>query len=551
MKKAYSYIRFSTPEQAKGDSLRRQIARTQEWCAARGVELDDTLQDLGVSAYTGANRTTGALRRFLHLVETGQIAPGSFLVVESLDRLSREAVMDAASRLFDLMRAGVAVVTLSDGQEYSAERLAHDWTPLIFSLVSMARAHEESKIKSERVAAAWGQKKARARVGGTPITSRCPEWLKLVGGTFVERPERVAVIKRIFRETIEGAGRREIVRRLNAEGIPAFRSTNGWQTSSIGKIIANRAVLGEYQPHRGAHRTRNREPDGPPIEGYYPPIIDEPVYWQAQHSTQRRRQGSAGRNGAVVPLLRGLAICKSCSSPMHLLNKGPKPKGGRYLACSNNIRSAGCEVNRKWKADQIEIALLEAVSLLDAQAFASLDRCDQNVANPLDVLQAQLTDARTRRDRLLLMAEMGDDAALQRFSEVSVEVKRLQTELDEAEASAAKAAANPDILKRLIDIAALRLYLDAEDLEERRRTRIQLASLLKGIVDRVECSADIGVVAILKPRLRWKVEGVAQMPIRATRTKDGYVCSALLNKDAEEPEINRFLGWDVAWDAGE
>src|SRR5690606_26294712 len=152
---AYSYIRFSSPEQARGDSLRRQTAKAEEWCAKRGIVLDDTLRDLGVSAFRGANRDIGALRSFLDEVKRGKVVRGSFLIVESLDRLSREAVLDAAARLFDLILAGVTVVTLSDGQEYSADRLRNDWTPLIVSIAIMARAHEESRIKGERVAEAW------------------------------------------------------------------------------------------------------------------------------------------------------------------------------------------------------------------------------------------------------------------------------------------------------------------------------------------------------------------------------------------------------------
>jgi DNA invertase Pin-like site-specific DNA recombinase len=31
MVKAYSYIRFSSPEQAQGDSLRRQTAKAEAW----------------------------------------------------------------------------------------------------------------------------------------------------------------------------------------------------------------------------------------------------------------------------------------------------------------------------------------------------------------------------------------------------------------------------------------------------------------------------------------------------------------------------------------
>ena len=73
MRKAYSYIRFSSAEQAIGDSLRRQTEGAEQWCTERGITLDETLRDLGVSAYRGANRTEGALRSFLDLVERGEV----------------------------------------------------------------------------------------------------------------------------------------------------------------------------------------------------------------------------------------------------------------------------------------------------------------------------------------------------------------------------------------------------------------------------------------------------------------------------------------------
>lgn len=56
MPKAYSYIRFSTPTQSRGDSLRRQSKGALRWCEERGISADDTLRDEGVSAWTGTHR---------------------------------------------------------------------------------------------------------------------------------------------------------------------------------------------------------------------------------------------------------------------------------------------------------------------------------------------------------------------------------------------------------------------------------------------------------------------------------------------------------------
>src|SRR4051794_32979546 len=61
--RAFSYIRFSSKRQAKGESFRRQMEFALEVCAENGWTLDETLtmHDLGVSAYRGANAKVGAL----------------------------------------------------------------------------------------------------------------------------------------------------------------------------------------------------------------------------------------------------------------------------------------------------------------------------------------------------------------------------------------------------------------------------------------------------------------------------------------------------------
>jgi DNA invertase Pin-like site-specific DNA recombinase len=89
--KAYSYIRFSTPQQSLGDSLRRQTEKAAKYALEHGLTLDTelNLSDLGVSAYRQSNAKKGALRVFLDALEAGHVAAGSYLLIENMDRLSR------------------------------------------------------------------------------------------------------------------------------------------------------------------------------------------------------------------------------------------------------------------------------------------------------------------------------------------------------------------------------------------------------------------------------------------------------------------------------
>src|ERR1700738_2375783 len=140
---AYSYIRFSTAEQAKGDSLRRQLKISREYAAKTGLILDESLQpDRGISAFKGRNRTEGNLAAFLARVKDGTVAKGSALLIESLDRLSREEVEEALYAFLDIIRSGIEIHTLSDGQVYIRGKIKTE--QLMVSIFVMSRANEES-----------------------------------------------------------------------------------------------------------------------------------------------------------------------------------------------------------------------------------------------------------------------------------------------------------------------------------------------------------------------------------------------------------------------
>src|ERR1700722_19559522 len=107
--RAYSYIRMSTKRQAKGFSRERQRQRSKEWADRNGLLLveDFYLEDIGVSGYTGENVAIGELGRFLNKVEADEIPRGSYLIVESLDRLSRQEVRRSLSIFLQILNAGI------------------------------------------------------------------------------------------------------------------------------------------------------------------------------------------------------------------------------------------------------------------------------------------------------------------------------------------------------------------------------------------------------------------------------------------------------------
>lgn len=101
VRRAISYVRFSTPAQTHGVSLARQMEGTKEFCRRHNLILDETLtiKDLGQSAFKGKNADEGNLAVFLEAVKNGKVSRNTVLVVEALDRLTRNTVVDASHLL--------------------------------------------------------------------------------------------------------------------------------------------------------------------------------------------------------------------------------------------------------------------------------------------------------------------------------------------------------------------------------------------------------------------------------------------------------------------
>lgn len=311
---AYSYVRFSSPEQSKGDSLRRQTEAARSWCERHDVRLDDatTLHDLGKSAFKGAHRSNpdrNALAGFLALVKSGKVPKGSYLIVEALDRLTREEIQPALLLVLNLLQAGVRVVQLSPTELVFDDR--SDTLAVMMMVVELSRGHSESKVKSERVAKAWRAKMEAARTGSVVVTRQLPAWLELTDGKLTLVPERAEVVKRIYRLSAEGFGINAVVGKLTAEGVPPFGESvvregrkrsafaGVWTRCYVAKILRTRAAVGEFQP------CSNGKPDGPPIPGYFPAVVTEQE-WLAARSAAAQRRIKRGRVGKTVNVFQGL-----------------------------------------------------------------------------------------------------------------------------------------------------------------------------------------------------------------------------------------------------
>ena len=396
--RAYSYLRFSTPEQSQGDSRRRQTDLAQRYAAAHDLELDDklTFHDLGVSAYSGANVETGQLGAFLEAVRTKLVPPGSYLLVENLDRISRQGWWDAMPTLQAIINSGITLVTLQSGREYTADILRRNPMAGMEMQFELFRAKSESDTKGVRVGQAWAAKRARATT--EPLTAKVPGWLVKVDHTIKLVPQRATVVRRIFEWTLKGIGQNSITERLNAGKVQTFGRATYWQRSYIAKILNNVAVIGTYIPHllKREGTKRARKPLAP-IANYYPAVVTKQTFARVQtllrsHAPLRGRHATAG---VVRNLFSGLARCPKCGGTMTRVYKGAPPKGGAYLACALAKTGGECEYHA------VRYEPVETAFLRDAEHVLHDMPAGEEEGKHADSLEATLLYLEEQRAKLL------------------------------------------------------------------------------------------------------------------------------------------------------
>lgn len=526
--KVYSYIRFSTPEQARGTSLQRQNQCIKKVSEKYNIPIDESLtfRDLGISGYKGKHRKA-ALGNFLALCEDGTIARGSILVIESFDRLSREQIQEAAHLMYEITKHGIMIITACDDKQYTHESDLGDY---IYAIIVMSRAHEESKMKSLRLKEARRIKREQMRKdpGKVIYTKTCPAWLspRSDGKGFDVIEDRGEIIRRIFEMKLAGMGCTLIAKTLNKEKVSWMpekhwknppRVAYGWQESYIKKILDYRSVLGEFQPYPYRKKRGEEIPEGDPIQGYFPRVISEDLFYSVQAQTKENFH-RGGRNGKkCANLFAYIAKCSICGSPMTFVDKGKPPKGRHFLICDTYRRGLGCERHYVKYAD-FERLILTYCKGLDIKKILPDSDQQQSKMNLLyteiNALKGKVHNLQKKKKNILTMMEDNEDPRAvevlkARFSDIIREIDKAEKDekifLDQINK---QETIETSYKKKLESVTDLYELMDKKSDEELFLLRLSLRAEIRKLIESINCGERTyeihfrsGVIRTIEPDL--------------------------------------------------
>lgn len=538
MPKAYSYIRFSTPQQSSGDSFRRQIEPSITYAKEHGLELDESLtfKDLGISGFDGSNVEKGALGLFKQAVVEGKVPRGSYLLVESLDRLSRQAPVDALDVLRSIIREGVTVVTLMDRMEYTHEGIQKDFQQLMYSLMIMSRAHEESVIKSKRVKASWDRHKQEG--AKAKKSKMCPAWLKPSEDreTFEVIPEHQETINLIYEWYLGGFGDHVIVRKLNEEAIKPFSRSKYWTHSTVKKVLTSKQVIGCYEPAEvkevtklDGSLTKRNVPTGEVIEGYYPSVVSDEMFYKVQSLRTKRKKAGGEKSQNLYNLFKGILKCGYCGGSMivYNVNTHNRTKGKykyRILTCRDSKRGMGCiKINSDY--DIFEENFLSYCTEIDLKELtAQSNQVDevQSLYSAILKLEDQISTKEGQLQNLMdaiANAEAAPDILIQRISSES-------KALDELKVSLSRAKQDYEVLQNSTDTIEQTHQQMKDFIKEvksmpedlRYEIRVKLSAVINRLVKHVSVFQN-GPLSQNQLHLYKNLEELAKLPVKDKRAK--------------------------------
>lgn len=480
-------------EQAKGYSLERQLTEGRTYIERKGWQLEKEIFDQGKSAFHGYNREEGAELYKFELEAKNGLHDGKVLVVENLDRLSRQGAKAAAQFIWSLNECGVSVATTHDDQIYRAD--SNDMMELFSIIIKAQLSYEESFKKSERSKSSWANRHAKIRDGSKATTAiKAPAWIDKKDGVYVLNEHRAKVLNEIYDLYLDGVGIYKIAQILNERQEPVWAvrkrdGSGGWYMPYVHRLLKKRAVLGEYVTKDGETLATD----------YFPQAITAEKFNRVQSmiSSKGRTGGHAFKR--LSNLLSGLVVCGLCEGTAAYENKGTnnihhtKKNGEKVtynrrhyerLRCDKARRKHACTNRAVYDYKVIEAAVLDNLGRFlveeeEAEARESVYR--EKVAE----IARQIEVKSQKLENLIDALAEGSKGVAARIVTLETEIDALNKALEEAQIEADTEAAEPRRSRHLEIVEALRKEINDPDENKRFFARSKLNASLKRIVDKI------------------------------------------------------------------
>lgn len=232
--------------------------------------------------------------------------------------------------------------------------------PTIMIMLS-AMAERERTTLSNNIAHAVREQAQRGLV-----TQQPPYGYHRIDGILYPREPEASIVRRIFREYVDGASTVQIIDRLHRDGIRSPQGKPAWRTKGIRRMLGRRTYIGEIEIQE------TRDPSGRPrpyllARGLHEPLID-PQTWELAQRKLSAAGWSRCMDGRTTPWLTERAFCSACGRRIYFGIKSRRGRDGAlrwYAKCSTAQLTSDNRTRNTCQGQQTcDLHLIEPVARL-------------------------------------------------------------------------------------------------------------------------------------------------------------------------------------------
>ena len=279
-----AYCRVSTDSDEQETSYDAQVTHYTEYIQKNPEwELAGIFADDGISGTNTKKRTE--FKRMIDECMAGNI---DMIITKSISRFARNT-LDCLQYIRQLKDKNIPVYF----EKESINTMDAKGEVLITIMASLAQQESQSLSQNVKLGLQYRYQQGKVQVN----YNRFLGYTKDKDGHLVIDPEQAEIVKRIYREYLEGSSMDKIAAGLMADGILTGAGKEKWHTSTINKILRNEKYMGDallQKTYTTDFLTKKRIKNNGTVPQYYvegdhEAIIPKDLFMQVQAELVRRR----------------------------------------------------------------------------------------------------------------------------------------------------------------------------------------------------------------------------------------------------------------------
>ncbi|MDY6316359.1 MAG: recombinase family protein [Oribacterium sp.] len=429
-----AYCRVSTDSEEQETSYEAQVTHYTEYIQKNPEwELAGIFADDGISGTNTKKRDE--FNRMIGECMAGNI---DMVITKSISRFARNT-LDCLQYIRQLKDKNIPVYF----EKEAINTLDAKGEVLLTIMASLAQ--QESQSMSENIKLGLQYRYQQGKVQGNH--NRFLGYTKDENGNLVIDPEQAEIVKRIYREYLEGSSMDKIADGLMADGILTGAGKEKWHTSTINKILRNEKYMGDallQKTYTTDFLTKKRIKNNGTVPQYYvegdhEAIIPKDLFMQVQAELVRRRAVHISPTGkkrgfSCNHCFAQMVFCGDCGEffrRVHWNNRGCKSVVWR---CVSRLENTGhvCRA-RTVNEEYLQEVVIQAINQVLCKKNDFLKALQTNIATVIkqgDTLSPEVIDERLRelQKELLKKANQKDD-----YDAIADEILRLRDMRKQAE----------------------------------------------------------------------------------------------------------------------